>query len=367
MNDIYEEYERWWINELDSYHQMGFWERLRIDETRGTNIKDISVIINKIENLLKTYYGKPFERINSASQIVTPPIDFSNDNVFLNDLTLVLRPYINGSNTKIAGSYKQSISKYDEKCDKLCNNVITLFGEDRMKFVADKETLYETLWHELQHAYRQYGILKQNYENDVGYDYKTKYYNQAYFNGVDYCQNYGGNWVTMRQMLYVSDINEIDSKMQEMIPYIDKHKEINFANYKKYLNNIPSYIFLKGFKSLLEACEYYYHNKLGRENMGIMLYNIYMDNPKYSKLNWTYEHYAKVLYNRMRKNYLYAENKFYKILYYTLDEFGRRNIGETMMHTEPHTYIKEMTIEEHQKELEDMIKEIIPLNKLITV
>ena len=34
MSDIIEEYEKWWINELDTYHQNGFWDKIRIDEAR---------------------------------------------------------------------------------------------------------------------------------------------------------------------------------------------------------------------------------------------------------------------------------------------------------------------------------------------
>ena len=49
MEDIIESFEKWWLNELDTYHQKGFWKKVRIDETRGTNIKDIGIIIRSEE------------------------------------------------------------------------------------------------------------------------------------------------------------------------------------------------------------------------------------------------------------------------------------------------------------------------------
>lgn len=366
MCNIIEEYEKWWLNELDTYHQNGFWDRIRIDETRGTNIKDISIILKKVKEVIKDYIGKPYGRIHSVTQMVTETIDFSNEDVFMKDLTLVLKPYRFNENPRISGSYSQSVSKYDEETDKMYDNRVTLFGESLQKFVIDPETLDETLWHELQHAYRQYCILKENSLKNTNSNPKIKNYDEAYGKSAECSLNYGGNWTKIRQMLYASDTNEIDSKMQEMIPYIEKHKEINFTNYKKYLKELPSYKFLMGFKSLLNDCEFYYNNKIGRNNMGIMLQYIYDENPKYSGLNWTKEHYSKVLYNRMKKMYLYAEHQFYKILYYTMEEYGRRNINEIALHTMPDELSVNETIEEHKKSLERMTKEMLPLDKLIT-
>lgn len=365
MSDIIAEYEKWWINELDTYHQNGFWDKIRIDETRGTNIKDITIILDKTKEVIKEYIGKPYGRVHSVTQIVTETIVFSNCDVFMEDLTLVLKPCRYNENTSVSASYNQSISKYNEKTDKICNNRITLYGESLQKFVIDPEKLDEILWHELQHAYRQYCIFKENYSKGINNE-KLKNYDNAYFGSNDYAQNYGGNWLKIRKMLYASDTNEIDSHMQEMIPYIEKHTEINFSNYKKFLNGMPSYKFLKNFKSLLDDCEYYYNNEIGKNNMGFMLREIYSSIPKYRRLKWTNGHYSKMLYNRMRKMYLYATHQFYKILYYTLDEYGRRNIHETVLCTAPHLDLSDGTLEEHQKALDMMIQEEMkPIDKLL--
>lgn len=77
MEDIIESFEKWWLNELDTYHQKGFWKKVRIDETRGTNIKDIGIIISKVKELLRTYEGIQFRKINGYNEIITKRIDFS--------------------------------------------------------------------------------------------------------------------------------------------------------------------------------------------------------------------------------------------------------------------------------------------------
>lgn len=114
MSDIIEEYEKWWINELDTYHQNGFWDKIRIDETRGTKISDINVIINKSYYLINEYDGVPFKEVNDDGQIVTKRIDLTNDNVFLKDLRFILKPYRQGINSKASASYIFSESNYDK-------------------------------------------------------------------------------------------------------------------------------------------------------------------------------------------------------------------------------------------------------------
>lgn len=366
MSNIIEEYEKWWINELDTYHQNGFWDRLRIDETRGTNIKDIGFILNKVKDFIKQYIGKPYERIHSVTQIITKTIDFSNDNVFIKDLTLVLKPYKRNENNRISGSYSQSMSEYDGNTDKMYNNRITLFGESSTQFVIDIEALDETLWHELHHAYRQYCLLKENYNKGVASNYKNDNYNKLYSSTTELPIEYGELGVTVREMYYVSNQNEIDAHMQEMIPYIEKHKEMNFSNYKSHLKNIKAYKFLNDYKTLLEICEQLCANKRYKNFFGEIIRSLYARIPKYYELKWTNEQYVNSFHNRMKKMYLYAEHQFYKVLYYTMDEYGRRNVNEIALHTMIHDDSFEKILENHKKDIERMTKEMLPLDKLIT-
>lgn len=89
-------------------------------------------------------------------------------------------------------------------------------------------------------------------------------------------------------------------------------------------------------------------------NMGIILKTLYSNIPKYEKLNWSIGHYFKIFHSRMKKMYIYAEQQFYKILYYTLENFGRRNIKETALRTTIHenvNYGNKNEIERSRKEM----------------
>ena len=356
MEDIIESFEKWWLNELDTYHQKGFWKKVRIDETRGTNIKDIGIIISKVKELLRTYEGIPFRKINGYNEIITKRIDFSNDNVFLKDLNFVLRPYDSFTNIKFKGSYLFSEARYDHETDTLIDNTIILYGGDEDEFIIKDNDLNTTLWHELQHAYRQYCLMKENYDKSVYCNDKNDNYELSYGMASELPKYFGGNGLKVKQMIYVSDKNEIDSHMQEMIPYIEGNKQINFSNYKLYLKDNPSYKFLMTFKEALEDCDYYSTNVNGIHNMGIILKTLYSNLPKYEKLNWTIEHYFKVFHNRMKKMYVYAEQQFYKILYYTLENFGRRNVKETALGTAIHERVNYNDETERERNRREMTK-----------
>ena len=354
MEDIIESFENWWLNELDTYHQKGFWKKVRFDEARGTNIKDISIIISKVKELLRTYEGLPFRKINGYNEIITKRIDFSDDNVFLKDLNFVLRPYDNFTNIKFKGSYLFSEARYDHETDTLIDNTIILYGGDDDKFIIKDSDLNTTLWHELQHAYRQYCLMKENYDKSVYCNNKNEDYELSYGMASELPKYFGSNGLKVRQMIYMSDKNEIDSHMQEMIPYIERNKQINFSNHKLYLKDNPSYKFLLTFKEALEDCDYYSTNVNGINNMGIILKTLYSNIPKYEKLNWSIGHYFKIFHSRMKKMYIYAEQQFYKILYYTLENFGRRNIKETALRTTIHenvNYGNKNEIERSRKEM----------------
>lgn len=353
MENIHEEFEKWWLNELDTYHQNGFWKQVRIDEVRGTNIKDFSLIINKAKELIDKYEGIPFKKINGYNEIITKKIDFSNDNIFMKDLRFIIRPYSNYTNIKLSGAYLFSEAKYEPSTCTITNNTIILYGGDEDGFIMKNSDLDIILWHELQHAYRQYRLMKENYDKSIKYN-KNDNYELSYGMASELPKYFGSNGLKVKQMIYISDKNEIDSHMQEMIPYIEKNKQINFSNYKSYLKDNPSYKFLRLFKEALEDCDYYSTSVNAINNMGIILKAVYSNLPKYERLNWTIEHYFKIFHNRMKKMYIYAEQQFYKVLYYTMEDFGRKNIRETALGTAIHedvNYTNEIEREKYRKEM----------------
>lgn len=359
MKEIFETFEKWWLNELDTYHQNGFWKQVRIDEVRGTNIKDFSLIINKAKELIDKYEGMQFKKISGYNEIVTKKIDFSNDKIFMKDLRFIIRPYSDYTNIKLSGAYLFSEAKYEPSTDTVTNNTIILYGGDEDGFIMKNNDLDIILWHELQHAYRQYCLMKENYDKSVYCNDKNDNYELSYGMASELPKYFGSNGLKVKQMIYVSDKNEIDSHMQEMIPYIERNKQINFSNYKLYLKDNPSYKFLRSFKEALEDCDYYSTSVNAINNMGIILKAVYSNLPKYEKLNWSVEHYFKVFHNRMKKMYIYAVQQFYKILYYTMEDSGRRNIKETALRTAIRVDVDDNDSIEREKSRKEMTKEMI--------
>ena len=54
--------------------------------------------------------------------------------------------------------------------------------------------------------------------------------------------------------------------------------------------------------------------------------------------------------------YVYAEQQFYKILYYTLENFGRRNVKETALGTAIHERVNYNDETERERNRREMTK-----------
>ena len=65
-------------------------------------------------------------------------------------------------------------------------------------------------------------------------------------------------------MLYYMDVNEINSHMSEMIPYIKEHEEIDFKTYNKYLQEIPGYNVINILKANQELFEKIHNHFLAK-------------------------------------------------------------------------------------------------------
>lgn len=62
---------------------------------------------------------------------------------------------------------------------------------------------------------------------------------------------YGSQTVDfIRDIYYLTDKDEIDARMQELIPFLQKHKDINRSNYTWYLQDFTSFQFIQYLKNM---------------------------------------------------------------------------------------------------------------------
>lgn len=184
----------------------------------------------------------------------------------------------------------------------------------------DKIDIIQYLWHEVQHIYRQYNILKQEYIKG-----KTNVKANAENNlQSDIMNYYGGNDIEfIRTIYYLTDKDEIDARMQEIIPFLQKHTNINRNNYKVYLSEFIPFQFIQYLKGLKT---YFQVNILASddiENIGNFIKSLYKDNEYYAFSKISPSESVKKLYNRYLQSIVYAENQFYKILFYMFQKLKR--------------------------------------------
>ena len=113
-----------------------------------------------------------------------------------------------------------------------------------------------------------------------------------------------------------------------MIPYLEKHKEINFKNYKNYLNEIPGYNIITYLKQYAEI----YNNPIMfnsnnfTDKVGKIIYDKIYKNNGYNAQTLSPRECIKRLRRKINFSVIYAQKQFYKILSYTLDKLCRESI-----------------------------------------
>lgn len=282
-------------------------------EERGTNYDEFKIIIDT----MITSIDYAVNYINNGNNIKLSK-NIIIDNVFLNKPTLEIIW------NKVSSS--DAISKlgkcYFDKENNTLNNVEIIYYESSYDFPKyNEQFLKECLWHEMQHIYRQYQVLK----NEEIYNY-INYKEKNYHNLYNKRENEEILKV-IKDTLYYTDINEINSHLNEMIPYLENHKEINFKNFRNYLDNIPGYNVIKHLKELSEIYndKDFYRNENFINTVGKNISKIYKDNPFYKNKKLNYYDCVKKLRTRINSSVIYTQKQFYKILSYSLDKLQRES------------------------------------------
>ena len=312
--NIIEDYERWLQTELLGNEVDKFSNGLQILETGGTNFDIYNKIIDDIETSLN-YAVKVKDKDNNKGLVLK---NILTDNTFLYhpDLDIIFdnkSPY----NAKINIDNAQ----YDVEHDALKDIKITYWEEEINYPNVNIGNFKKKMWHELHHTYVVYQVKKEEYENG---QINLKKANER--NLYSDFQNNETIKDALKQTYYYTNIEEINSHLNEMIPYLKEHEEINFTNYQKFLNEIPGYdvinILRRGLKSLEiieKSGNVNVMNIIGNEVISVYNKQNFYQNKKLGTIQA-----FNFIIKRLNRAIIYSQKEFYKILAYTLKKLNRK-------------------------------------------
>lgn len=287
---IFEEYEKWLQNDLENH----------INESSKDVLKQINNIVSDFEASLNyADYGveNGLHYIKSKNVVVDGFLTMPTFYIFFT------------KNLKEIGLFGDSECYYDVITDTMYEAVFTYTEKIKTYPNIDYDKFRETMFHELQHAYRHYQILKKEEENKEKLRSEKKIY-------LDVLSNDIINKL-VKYIYYYTNTNEIDAHLTEMYPYLQKHKEITIQNYKNFLNKIPGYEIIEKLKKY----QNYFNNQYIenypkiKEQIGNGFYQIYSKEKYYQvRCNLTPSKCFYMTKDRVNQALLYTEKKFYRIL-----------------------------------------------------
>ena len=324
LHEINDFYENFLIKYIDNYSINSVNNLFYLYESRGINrsfedtVSYVWSFISSDDNNNNWYYKE------NGDYVTITPILPLNDDCFIDDIRVAL--FLTKDKSNIEGVFNKQSCSYSEEKDKLTNVYITIYQQMSNGKEIDKLKFYTSMFHELQHAYAEYNALKviaKAKKNDMSkysekQDIKIRA-EQTYSNILNFQSDKMKQYFVDRfaDMLYYMDVNEINSHMSEMIPYIKEHEEIDFKTYNKYLQEIPGYNVINILKANQELFEKFTDINIRKQIGDVIGQEIY--NGRYKGLTCYYE-----LIKKLNKSLLYAQKQFYKILAYTLEINKRR-------------------------------------------
>lgn len=332
-NIIEEEYRSYKFRNrtLDTYSSYLFEERKISDEVNDVTkaITDIFLEKNYDLTLQEKTDGKVYFKYMTN-------IDIGN-NFFMQYPTVLVKIILSD---KLAKS-NSSISPSNEELfvNNKLNSPVIIITHYNTKPVIDEMLFTNALSHEVMHGYRLLNIHLQNKSSKQTKKQKVKPSYDVYsdFNVNDsFAERFA------KEAYYLTDINEINSNAAAEVNYILKNKNINFTNYKEYLNDIPFYDKVSEIRNKLTTLDNLikknenYKVVFGKVISKLLYKNKYNDYPIVA---------FNKMYNRLQRGYTYCVRRFYDVLWSTLERDNRiRSIEPTMY----------VTSEELERELKDI-------------
>ena len=290
IEEIFEEYEQWLQDNLEN----------KLNESSKYVLDQINNILKDFEASLNYAYHNVSNGIHYIESKHVPVDGFLYWPTFYIFFT---------KHTKESGAFYNSQCEYDVLTNTMWGAKFNYFETEEDYPNINYNKFREIMFHELQHAYRHYQILKKDDENKEKIQSEKNIYQDILSDNI-----IKG---LVKNVYYYTNKDEIDAHLAEMYPYLQEHKEITIENYKQYLENIPGYIIIKKLK----IYQNYFNNihaeqypKI-KDQIGNGFYKIY-NQQKYYQLqnNITPSKCYYMTKDRVNETLLYVEKKFYKLL-----------------------------------------------------
>ena len=203
--------------------------------------------------------------------------------------------------------------------DKL-NKPIIIIRQYNTEPNIDRTLFDDTLNHEIMHGLRMLNIELKNRKDNGVRDTKRQNLYKIY-SDIDSSE---GSLITfVKEAYYITDIDEINANAAAEANHILLHKEINFANYKKFLDNIPFYDKIKEIQKKLSYIDVLVkNNEKNKIAFGIIISRIIYNNKYNDKPLIAFNK----MYNRLRRTYTYCIRRFYDILWFALEKDNRDRV-----------------------------------------
>lgn len=326
INSYFKDYENFLQETVENHSLFSVSNIFSLCEHRGLN-DEYGNIVDYVWEYVKDCEKDSYYLETKDEYVIITPTIYFHEGHFISDLRVEIHLSTKYDNS---GFYK-SLSKYDIKQDKLTNVFIKIHQEvDEWNISVNRLEFYKTMYHELQHIYREFNVQKEidtleqsdkeksNAKRDIENRAGKTYNNFMTFNDDRLKQSFIDKVI---DMFYITETNEINSFMTSMFPYLQEHNEINFKNYLQYKEDIPGYdivMALENYQKMLEGVE---SVNLKKGIGEVISENIY--NGKYNGLSC-----FNLFYKRVCNSLFYAQKQFYKILSYSLEKLGRIGSNE---------------------------------------
>lgn len=316
METIFEEFARWWTDEIRFSNDMSLPSRMYFCEARGNNYEEFNNIVIQLYNYLNGFNGKPYLRdANGERYFITQPVILTGS--FIKSATFTIYPTNDEYYLDNGAGFNYHKLKYDKGESKCYDCELTFYAHNSDVIDFKNIDVITLLWHEVQHIYRQYCILKKEVDNGKP-NTKARYSNEFQSNVLRYYGNQKIDFI--RDIYYLTDRDEIDARMQELIPFLQNHKDVNRSNYKWYIQDSTSYQFLQ---YLLSMRTYFQIEVLASddiEQIGNFIKKLYKETNYHSDTNISPTETVNKLYKRYCESIVYAQHQFNKILFYMFEK-----------------------------------------------
>jgi len=306
-----ENYDDYLMMEVGMYpYQTPLWKTNRLDESKGI-VDDYLPIIDELYNALIHTERIPFNDEGGYFAYLLSDYKLQNQDVFLGSVKITVLSGILGDNN----FYGNDVF-FSRDGEKMMNARFVIRIKDKyLETENGKNEFYESMAHELQHAYRFHCIFlsSDNYKDEE----MEKMHRYAV--GINKLKNATRTVdIDTYQAYYLSDRNEISSEANRLYEFLRQHEDIGEWNFQDHLEEMPLYVTMVSLRAFYKNVDEAKRNREMAEYLGNILNSIERNQGRSPSVGYT------KLRGRILSGLLFSKRLLYRTLIKAFDDFGRR-------------------------------------------